>query len=72
MRSTIAGCDYFSNYSGLSEIREVSTLVNNAPSDTLWFWPKAGGDNAAVPQYNDTPDKSAGGSRFHFVLGQEF
>ena len=34
----------------------VSTLVNNAPSDTLWFWPKAGGDNTAVPQYSDTPD----------------
>lgn len=29
--AAIAGCDYFSNYSGLSEIREVSTLVNNAP-----------------------------------------
>lgn len=36
--------------------RWTSTLVNNAANDTLWMWPKAGGDNTALPRYNDTPD----------------
>ncbi|MBP3775119.1 MAG: hypothetical protein ILA34_07200 [Bacteroidaceae bacterium] len=33
-----------------------STLVESQPNDTLWLYPKAGGDNSRQPYYNDIPE----------------
>ncbi len=32
------------------------TAVNGKPSDVLYFWPKAGGDNELAIRYNEHPD----------------
>jgi hypothetical protein len=37
----------------------ISTLNTKTTTDTLWFWPQAGGVSNAAPYYNDEPDYAA-------------